>query len=109
MHSDLFIIKDFHRSFHHLLEKDETPVYNYEFKFDGEINTTKNILFATRPTLRKSLKGEYYNAMLVLVFVYLYEYRFFTNSSRINNLNFEYINRTLRYVRKKLQTNLEHV
>lgn len=34
-------------------------VYNYEFKFDGELNALKKLLFATKPLLQ-SLKGKVY-------------------------------------------------
>ncbi|XP_050441252.1 juvenile hormone esterase-like [Adelges cooleyi] len=54
--SDVFFTKDFHKAFNYLLVKGNTPVYNYEFKFDGEINVCKRLLFATRPKFLK-LKG----------------------------------------------------
>lgn len=56
MFSDVFFTKDFHCGFNHLVEKGVTPVYNYEFKFDGKINICKNLLFAMRPIFL-SLKG----------------------------------------------------
>lgn len=55
MFSDVFFTKDFHRSCKYLLEKD-MPVYNYEFKFDGELNACKKLMFATKPIVL-SLKG----------------------------------------------------
>ncbi|VVC39815.1 Carboxylesterase type B, conserved site,Carboxylesterase, type B,Carboxylesterase type B [Cinara cedri] len=54
--SDVFFTKEFPHSFNYLLKKGVTPVYNYEFKFDGELNMCKQLLFATRP-LFQSLKG----------------------------------------------------
>ncbi|KAL4141630.1 hypothetical protein QTP88_004237 [Uroleucon formosanum] len=54
--SDVFFTKDYYRSFNNLLKKDGTPIYNYEFKFDGELNACKKLLFATRPIFH-SLKG----------------------------------------------------
>lgn len=56
MLSDIFFAKDFYRGFDELLKKNVTPVYNYEFKYDGELNVCKKLLFATRP-LFNSLKG----------------------------------------------------
>jgi len=53
---DIFFVKDFYRGFEDFLKKDVTPVYNYEFKFDGEINVFRKLLFATRPIFH-SLKG----------------------------------------------------
>lgn len=49
-------MKDFYRGFNEMLKKHDVPVYNYEFKFDGELNTCKKLLFATRPLIN-SLKG----------------------------------------------------
>lgn len=61
MFSDLFFTKDFHRGFNHLIENDITPVYNYEFKYDGKLNICKQILFAPRPIfLSLNGKNEYY-------------------------------------------------
>ncbi|KAF0751373.1 esterase E4-like isoform X1 [Aphis craccivora] len=54
--SDVFFTKDFYRGFNDLLKKDKAPIYNYEFKFDGELNACKKLLFATRPIFH-SLKG----------------------------------------------------
>ncbi|XP_050525279.1 esterase FE4-like [Daktulosphaira vitifoliae] len=54
--SDVFFAKDFHRAFSYLLEKNSPQVYNYEFKFDGDINMCKKLLFASRPEIRM-LKG----------------------------------------------------
>ncbi|XP_050525280.1 esterase FE4-like [Daktulosphaira vitifoliae] len=54
--SDVLYCKEFHRSFHYLLERDCSQVYNYEFKFDGELNTCKKLLFVNRPEINK-LKG----------------------------------------------------
>lgn len=60
MFSDVFFKKDFHHSNKYFLEKGVTkPVYNYEFKFDGEINAFKKLLFATRPIIN-SIKGNNY-------------------------------------------------
>lgn len=59
MFSDVFFIKDFHRSFNHFLENDVKPVYNYEFRFNGELNFCKNILLAPKP-LFMSLNGKYF-------------------------------------------------
>lgn len=56
MFGDVFFTKDFYRVFNNFVIKDETPVYNYEFKFDGELNACKKLLFATRPVFH-SLKG----------------------------------------------------
>lgn len=49
MVSDIFFVKEFHRGFDQLLKQNVTPVYNYEFKFDGEINIFKKLLCTTRP------------------------------------------------------------
>lgn len=57
MFSDMFFVKDFHRGFEHLLKQNVTPIYNYEFKFDGEINAIKNVVLKTKPSLRQYLKG----------------------------------------------------
>uniref|UniRef100_A0A2S2PBR1 Esterase FE4 n=1 Tax=Schizaphis graminum TaxID=13262 RepID=A0A2S2PBR1_SCHGA len=57
LHSDVFFGKDFYRGFDHFLKQNVTPVYMYEFKFDGELNVIKNWIFATRPVLRHALKG----------------------------------------------------
>ncbi|VVC34998.1 Hypothetical protein CINCED_3A008558 [Cinara cedri] len=58
LYTDRYFVKDFHRSFNHLLKRgDGTSVYYYEFKFDGNINVCKNLIFYSRPELRKSLKG----------------------------------------------------
>ncbi|XP_025406381.1 esterase E4-like isoform X2 [Sipha flava] len=56
MLSDVFFIKDFYRGFNHLLKNGQTQVYNYEFKFNGELNACKKLMFATRPNI-SSLKG----------------------------------------------------
>ncbi|XP_050427431.1 juvenile hormone esterase-like isoform X2 [Adelges cooleyi] len=53
---DFFFTKDFHKGFVHLLEKGNTPVYNYEFKIDGEINLCKRNYFSKKPNFLK-LKG----------------------------------------------------
>jgi len=53
----MFFIKDFYRGFDNLLKQSISPVYNYEFKFDGEINATKNVVLKTKPSLRQYLKG----------------------------------------------------
>ncbi|XP_025406470.1 esterase FE4-like isoform X2 [Sipha flava] len=57
LYSDAYFIRDFHGSYEYLLKDGSTPVYNYEFKFDGEINLCKHLIFNSRPSLRKSLKG----------------------------------------------------
>jgi len=57
LHSDVYFVKDFYRGFDHFLKQNVTPVYIYEFKFDGELNIIKNRIFATRPVLRHALKG----------------------------------------------------
>lgn len=62
MHSDIFFVKDFYRGFDNFLKQDIAPVYKYEFKFDGEFNAIKNLVFATRPVLRHAIKG-YYNSI----------------------------------------------
>ncbi|VVC34997.1 Hypothetical protein CINCED_3A002934 [Cinara cedri] len=56
MFSDIFFVKEFHRGFNQLLKQSVTPVYNYEFKFDGDINIFKKLLCFTRPKFL-SLKG----------------------------------------------------
>ncbi|XP_029344195.1 esterase FE4-like [Acyrthosiphon pisum] len=56
LYSDVFFTKDFYRGFKSLLKKDGQPIYNYEFKFDGELNAFKKLLFATWPKFH-SLKG----------------------------------------------------
>ena len=61
--SDVFFTKDFYRGFNSLIKKDGAPIYNYEFKFDGELNACKKLLFATRPIFH-SLKGK------VLLFIF---------------------------------------
>lgn len=60
MYSDAYFNKDFHGSYEYLLKAGDTPVYSYEFRFDGEINLCKHLIFNSRPTLRKSLKGNNY-------------------------------------------------
>jgi len=55
--SDYLFVKDYHRSFSHLLQQSVTPVYNYEFVFDGEINAIKNLILSNRPVIRQTLKG----------------------------------------------------
>ncbi|XP_060878202.1 esterase FE4-like isoform X2 [Metopolophium dirhodum] len=57
LHSDVLFVKDFYRGFDHFLKQDVAAVYKYEFKFDGELNAVKNMVFATRPALRHTLKG----------------------------------------------------
>lgn len=57
MFGDIFFTKDFYRGFNNLLKKNGMPIYNYEFKFDGELNACKKLLFATRPIFH-SLKGK---------------------------------------------------
>jgi len=54
--SDVFFTKDFHRSFYNILEKNVVPIYNYEFKFHGDLNLCKKLLFSSRPMFY-SLKG----------------------------------------------------
>ncbi|XP_026805381.1 esterase FE4-like isoform X2 [Rhopalosiphum maidis] len=56
LYSDLYFSKDFHRSYNHSIIQNISPVFCYEFKFDGEINACKNILFSLRPTFQL-LKG----------------------------------------------------
>lgn len=78
----IFFTNDFDRSFKHLLEKDVTPVYNYEFKFDGELNMCKKLMFATRPKLL-SLKGKtffsstnihlFYMIIIIIVFLHMFD------------------------------------
>ncbi|XP_050427116.1 juvenile hormone esterase-like [Adelges cooleyi] len=65
---DVFFTRDFHKGFVHLLEKGNTPVYNYEFKFDGEINLLKEIFFSKKPNLRK-LKGACHGDELSYLFL----------------------------------------
>nr|AVE15907.1 CarE [Rhopalosiphum maidis] len=57
LHSDVFFVKDFNRGLDYFLKQNVTPVYIYEFKFDGELNAIKNWIFATRTVLRHALKG----------------------------------------------------
>ncbi|KAF0772550.1 esterase FE4 isoform X1 [Aphis craccivora] len=57
LHSDFFLCNDFYDAFHCFLKQNVTPVYKYEFKFDGELNAAKNMIFATRPVLRHAIKG----------------------------------------------------
>jgi len=57
VYSDLYFSKDFHRGYDRLLKRNNLSVYSYEFKFDGEINICKTILFYLRPTL-EPLKGK---------------------------------------------------
>ncbi|XP_015374788.1 PREDICTED: esterase FE4-like isoform X2 [Diuraphis noxia] len=56
LHSDILFVKDFYRGFNNFLNQDVTPIYKYEFKFDGELNAIKNMIFATRPNLRHAIK-----------------------------------------------------
>lgn len=54
----MYFVKDFHRGFEHLLKQSTTPVYNYEFKFDGEINATKSLVSLEQPSIRQhNMKG----------------------------------------------------
>ncbi|CAI6351175.1 unnamed protein product [Macrosiphum euphorbiae] len=57
LHSDVLFLKDFYRGFDNFLKQDVAPVYKYEFKFDGELNSVKNMVFAKRPVLRHTIKG----------------------------------------------------
>ncbi|XP_022165143.1 bile salt-activated lipase-like isoform X2 [Myzus persicae] len=57
LHSDVLFVKDFYRGFDNFLKQGVSPVYKYEFKFDGELNAVKNMVFATRPILRQAIKG----------------------------------------------------
>ncbi|KAF0750324.1 Uncharacterized protein FWK35_00017165 [Aphis craccivora] len=59
LHSDVFFCNDFYDGFDWFLKQNITPVYKYEFKFDGELNASKNLVFATRPVLRHAIKGYY--------------------------------------------------
>ncbi|XP_050438553.1 juvenile hormone esterase-like [Adelges cooleyi] len=82
--SDVFFIKDFHKAFNHLLEKGKTPVYNYEFKFDGEINVFKKLLSATRPEFLK-LKGACHaDEMSYLFFGKLFAFKPEPNSKELS-------------------------
>jgi bile salt-stimulated lipase len=76
MLSDVFFIKDFYRGFNHLLKNGQTQVYNYEFKFNGELNACKKLMFATRPNI-SSLKGNNYLFVLIifcLTFIHLFNW-----------------------------------
>lgn len=59
MFSDIFFVKEFHRGFDQLLKQNVTPVYNYEFKFDGDINIFKKLLCINKPNF-VLLKGNNY-------------------------------------------------
>ncbi|KAL4143921.1 hypothetical protein QTP88_006173 [Uroleucon formosanum] len=50
LYGDFYFSKEFHRSYKHSLQQNVTPVYSYEFKFDGEINVFKKLLYFLRPT-----------------------------------------------------------
>lgn len=69
--SHIYFTKDFNRGFEHFLEKGITPIYNYEFKFDGELNMCKKLMFATKPKFH-SLKG------MVWLCFFLQIYNYFT-------------------------------
>ncbi|XP_015378184.1 PREDICTED: carboxylesterase 4A-like [Diuraphis noxia] len=56
LYGDFYFSKEFHRSYKHFLQRNVTPVYCYEFKFDGEINVFKKLLYVLRPTF-EPLKG----------------------------------------------------
>ncbi|CAH1720586.1 unnamed protein product [Aphis gossypii] len=56
-HGDFLVFNDFYDAFDCFLKQNITPIYKYEFKFDGEINDAKNMIFATRPGLRHTIKG----------------------------------------------------
>ncbi|XP_050438029.1 juvenile hormone esterase-like [Adelges cooleyi] len=58
--TDVFFAKDFYKGFNDLIVEGITPVYNYEFKFDGELNP-KKLFFCTRPkflTLKGACHGD---------------------------------------------------
>ncbi|XP_022165542.1 esterase E4-like [Myzus persicae] len=50
LYGDFYFAKEFHLSYKHYLQRNVTPVYSYEFKFDGEINVFKKLLYFLRPT-----------------------------------------------------------
>nr|AAS15642.1 carboxylesterase [Aphis gossypii]AAS15644.1 carboxylesterase [Aphis gossypii] len=57
LHSDVFFFNGVYETFDCFLKQNGSPVYEYEFKFDGELNGAKNMIFATRPILRHAIKG----------------------------------------------------
>ncbi|KAF0760307.1 esterase FE4 isoform X1 [Aphis craccivora] len=57
LHTDVFFCNGVNDAFECSLKQNVTPVYEYEFKFDGELNGAKNMIFATRPVLRHAIKG----------------------------------------------------